>query len=137
MATVLVAAPVAHAYEIADFRGAVYRDGVQDETNYADEAGEHPDTGIVEFAFTTNGSGAPSGVTKELRVDIPTAWRRAPTRSSPPGRTTPSRARRARASGACRSRRRSCPTGSAAACTSARRSRATATGSSSSPRAAA
>src|SRR5687767_1747403 len=71
VAAVLIASPVAHAYKIADFRGAVYREGVQDETNYADEAGEHPHTGVVEFAFTTQGSGAPVGVTKDLRVDIP------------------------------------------------------------------
>ncbi len=72
VATVLAAGPPAHAaYEIEDFRGAVYREGVQDETNYADEAGEHPHTGVVEFAFTTQGSGAPVGVTKDLRVDIP------------------------------------------------------------------
>src|ERR1044071_3846744 len=71
VATMLIASPAAHAYEIADFRGAVYRDGVQDETNYADDAGEHPDTGIVEFSFTTEDDGSPSGVTKELRVDIP------------------------------------------------------------------
>jgi hypothetical protein len=37
----LTATP-ARAYEIEDFKCAVYREGVQDETNYADEAGEHP-----------------------------------------------------------------------------------------------
>jgi hypothetical protein len=66
----LAGAP-AQAYEIASFDGAVYRAGVQDQTNYADDAGEHPHTGVVEFAFTTDAQGEPTGVTKDLRVDIP------------------------------------------------------------------
>jgi hypothetical protein len=93
---VLTAAPAAGAYEIADFRGAVYRDGVQDETNDADEAGEHPDTGIVEFAFTTNDDGSPSGVTKELRIDIPAGLIPNPARSARGDRSSgaPPRVRR-------------------------------------------
>lgn len=69
-ALALSSAP-AHAYEIEDFTGAVYREGVQDETNYADEAGEHPHTGVVEFSYRTDAQGRPTGVTKDLRVDIP------------------------------------------------------------------
>lgn len=69
-ALALASAP-AHAYEIEDFTGAVYREGVQDETNYADEAGEHPHTGVVEFSYRTDAQGRPTGVTKDLRVDIP------------------------------------------------------------------
>jgi len=61
----------AHAYEIEHFDGSVYRAGAQNATNYADDAGEHPYVGVVEFSFTTDGQGEPTGVTKDLRVDIP------------------------------------------------------------------
>jgi hypothetical protein len=88
MAAALVAAPAAQAYEIADFRGAVYRDTGETPDDYADEAGEHPYIGVVQFAFTTNSSGAPIGTTKELRVDIPPGLIPNPRRS--PAAPTPS-----------------------------------------------
>ncbi|WP_138974140.1 hypothetical protein [Patulibacter medicamentivorans] len=61
-------AATAGAYDITAFTGTVVR---PDGTTYADLAGEHPDGGIVDFTFATDGSGEPVGNTKDVRVDIP------------------------------------------------------------------
>ncbi|WP_320672253.1 hypothetical protein [Patulibacter defluvii] len=64
----LVQASAAGAYGIKEFTGTVVR---PDGTTYADLAGEHPYAGIVDFTFDADGSGAPVGNTKDIRVDIP------------------------------------------------------------------
>jgi hypothetical protein len=41
-------------------------------SKYYTQAAGHPNFGITDFAFKTNGSGEPEGHVKEVRVDIPT-----------------------------------------------------------------
>jgi hypothetical protein len=65
-------------FGISAFTGTVLRpaspDDGPDGPHYADQAGEHPDTAVVDFSVASQDGGPdsePSGVSDEIRVDIP------------------------------------------------------------------